>query len=143
MPFESLIPALATVVVAVIVGTFSVLTTRDDRKKALDEADLLAKIQGKMGTKTQAEEDLREVIARRAKRWKANAQLDWFAAYARGALGLFALLLLMNVAANLLRGGNPTSGILFLLGEYDWVPTVLIVVWAIVYIVQYIRFGRK
>lgn len=67
-----LITAISAVIVAVIAAVVSFITTRDHRKQALDEAELLTKLQASMGAEVQPVKDLESILTDRTRLWRRN-----------------------------------------------------------------------
>lgn len=99
-----LIAAVSAVLVALIAAFAPAMGTQDGRKKALDEAELLAKLQESLGHDAAPVEDLKAALAHRANGWKEGVDMSAYGWFLRWGTILAALTLSSAIAVDALTG---------------------------------------
>lgn len=106
-----LIAALSAIVVALIAAFVPALSSRDGRKKALDEAELLIKLKESLGEDAAPVKDLESVLAHRAAGWKDGVDLSALGWFLRLGMILAALAISSSIAVDAISGQELQSKI--------------------------------
>lgn len=129
-----LIAAVSAVLVAFIAAFAPALSDREGRKKALDEAELLARLQESLGDTSEPVMAIKTVLAYRTGRWKDSVDSSEYEWFLRCGLILAALTVASSITLSALMGNQVQSQIVTLLHTVQWVSATLM-------ILSFIMFG--
>lgn len=123
---SALVAAISAVLVAAIAAFASAFTARDSRKKALDEAELLEKLQQSLGADATPVTDIRTVLERRTNEWKENSEFALFGSTLRFMGIAWAVAVASSLAAAAISGNDPRAGVVQTLGIIESLATLFI-----------------
>lgn len=128
-----LIAAVSAVLVALIAAFAPTVGTRDGRKKALDEAELLVKLKESLGDDAAPVEDLKAVLAHRTDGWKEGVDMSVYGWFLRWGMILAALTLSSAITVDALTGQDLRSQLLGLLHLVQWVSALLMAMFFLIF----------
>lgn len=125
MVTAEMIAAVSAVLVALIAAFAPALSSRDGRKKALEEAELLAKLKESLGKSAEPVKDLEAVLAYRTGSWREGVDSSAYEWFLRCGMILAALTVASSIAITALMGDNFQSHVISLLRTVQWVSVTL------------------